>query len=74
MATDPQNEYLVTGDTDGNISVWNISNYALIDSATEDTLVRVKPRMTFLMHIYYIRLSFPWEKLIFQYIQRVEIL
>ena len=44
MGTDTQNEFLVTGDTDGNLAVWELAQYALIENATESSLIRKEPR------------------------------
>lgn len=44
MGTDAQNEYLVTGDTDGNLAVWELAQYALVESASENSVLRKEPR------------------------------
>ena len=43
MGTDAQNDFLVTGDTDGNLAVWELAQYALIENANESTIIRKEP-------------------------------
>ncbi|XP_013414484.2 WD repeat-containing protein 49-like [Lingula anatina] len=43
MATDQHNQYLVTGDVDGNMKVWNISEYCIRQA---DDVVTNQPPMT----------------------------
>jgi len=41
MGTDKNNHYLVTGDVDGTLKVWDIIEYAI---AATDTLITAPPR------------------------------
>lgn len=48
MATDKNNQYLVTGDVDGLLKVWEIIEYA---THTVDTTVTEPPRMLLCLHL-----------------------
>ena len=41
VATDPSNDMLITGDSNGNISVWDISSYCISRAETIIAQVRV---------------------------------